>query len=60
MVEELTTLDTTSVEAKLLHELLTDLPMAEKTILAISMTCDNQTVVVKVNSSTYNMKVQGC
>ena len=42
MVEELTTLDTASVEAKLLHELLTDLPMAEKTILAISMTCDSQ------------------
>ena len=42
MVEELTTLDTTSVEAKFLHELLTDLPMAEKTILAISMTCDSQ------------------
>jgi hypothetical protein len=38
---ELTTLDTISVEAKWLHELLMDLPVVEKPVSAISMNCDN-------------------
>jgi hypothetical protein len=33
-----------------------DLPVVEKPIPAISMNCDNQTVIVKVNSSKDNMK----
>ena len=33
-----------------------DLPVVEKPIPAILMNCDNQTVIVKVNSSKDNMK----
>ena len=33
-----------------------DLPIVEKPIPAILMNCDNQTVIVKVNSSKDNMK----
>jgi hypothetical protein len=53
---ELTTLDTACVEAKWLHELRMDLPVIEKLISAISMNCDNQTVITKVNSSKDNVK----
>jgi hypothetical protein len=53
---KLTALDTATVEAEWLRELLMDLPMVEKPIPAISMNCDNQTVIVKVNSSKDNMK----
>jgi hypothetical protein len=42
MEVELTTLDTAIVEDEWLRELLIDLPMVEKPILAISMNCDNQ------------------
>ena len=33
-----------------------DLPIVEKSIPAILMNCDNQTVIVQVNSSKDNMK----
>jgi hypothetical protein len=33
-----------------------NLPVVEKPIPAISMNCDNQTVIIKVNSSRDNMK----
>ncbi len=33
-----------------------DLPIVEKLVPAILMNCDNQTVIVKVNSSKDNMK----
>ncbi|KAK1613079.1 hypothetical protein QYE76_036752 [Lolium multiflorum] len=56
MEAELTALDTTTVEAEWLRELLMDLPVVEKPIPAIPMNCDNQTVIVKVNSSKDNMK----
>ena len=56
MEAELTALDTTIVEAEWLRELLIDLPVVEKPIPAIIMNCDNQTVIVKVNSSKDNMK----
>jgi hypothetical protein len=56
MEAKLTTLDTASVEVEWLHELLMDLPMIEKPILAISINCDNQTVIIKVSSSRDNMK----
>lgn len=56
MEAELSALDTSTVEADWLRELLMDLPIVEKPIPAILMNCDNQTVTVKVNSSKDNMK----
>ena len=56
MEAELTALDTATVEAEWLRELLMDLPIVEKPIPAILMNCDNQTVIIKVNSSKDNMK----
>ena len=56
MEAELTSLDIATVEAKSLHDLLMDLPMVEKPIPPILMNCDNQTVIVKINSSKDNMK----
>jgi hypothetical protein len=56
MEAELIALDTTSAEAEWLRELLMDLPVVEKPIPAISMNCDNQTVITKVNSSKDNIK----
>jgi hypothetical protein len=52
----LTTLDTASVEAAWLHELLMDLPVVENPMPAISMNCDNQTAIIKINNSKDNMK----
>jgi hypothetical protein len=49
-------LDTTGAEAEWLRELLMDLPVVEKPISTISINCDNQTVIIKVNSSKDNMK----
>jgi hypothetical protein len=51
-----TALDTTSVEAEWLRELLMDLPVVEKHVSVISMNCDKQTVLIKINSSKDNMK----
>ena len=59
MEAELTSLDTASAEAEWLRELLMDLPGVEKSIPAISMNCDNQTMITKVNSSKDNMKSIG-
>jgi hypothetical protein len=56
MEAELTALDTAGAEAEWLRELLIDLPVVEKLIPAISMSCDNQTVITKVNNSKDNMK----
>jgi hypothetical protein len=56
MEAKLTILDTATVEAEWLRELLTDLSMIEKPITAIPINCDNQTVIVKVNSFKDNMK----
>ena len=56
MEAELTSLDIAGFEAEWLRDLLMDLPVVEKPILAISMNCDNQTVITKVNSSKDNMK----
>ena len=47
MEAELTALDTTTVEAKCMRELLMDLPVVEKPVPAIPMNCNNQTVIVK-------------
>jgi hypothetical protein len=56
MEAELATLDTATIEAEWLRELLMDLPIVDKPIPAILMNCDNQTVIVKVNNSKDNMK----
>ena len=56
MEAELTALDTATVEAEWLRELLMDLPVVEKPIPAILMNCDNQTVIHKIKSSKDNMK----
>jgi len=56
MEAELTALDTATVEAEWLRELLMDLPVVEKPIPAISMNWDNQTVIIKVNCSRDNIK----
>ena len=56
MEAELIALDTTTVQAEWLCELLMDLPVVEKPIPAILMNCDNRTVIIKVNSSKDNMK----
>ena len=56
MEAELTTLDTAGAEAEWLRELLIDLPVVEKPVPAISMNCDNQIVIIKVNNSKDNMK----
>jgi hypothetical protein len=57
MEAELTTLDIFSVEAECLRELLMDLPVDEKHVTTISINCDNQTVIIKINSSKDNMKL---
>ena len=56
MEAKLTALDTASSEAEWLHDLLMDLSVVKKPIPAISMNCDNQTMITKVNSSKDNMK----
>jgi hypothetical protein len=56
MEAELTVLDTAGAEAEWLRELLMDLSAVEKPIPAISINCDNQMVIIKVNSSKDNMK----
>jgi hypothetical protein len=47
MEVELTALDSASVESEWLRELLMDLPVVEKPVPAISMNCDNRTVIIK-------------
>ena len=56
MEAELTALDTATVEAEWLRELLMDLPIVEKHIPVILMNCDNQIIIVKLNNSKDNMK----
>jgi hypothetical protein len=56
MEAELTTLDTTTVKADWFHELLMDLPIVEKPLPVILMNCDNQMMIVKVDSSNDNIK----
>jgi hypothetical protein len=52
MEAELTTLDTATVEAEWLHELLMDLPVVEKPIPAISMN-------VTIKSDSQSEQFQG-
>jgi hypothetical protein len=56
MEAELAALDIATVEADWLRELFMYLPIIEKPLPAILMNCDNQAVIVKVDSSKDNMK----
>jgi len=56
MEAELTALDTSTVEAEWLRELLMDLPVVEKSVPAILMNCDNQKVIAKVSGAKDNAK----
>jgi hypothetical protein len=56
MEAELVSLDTATVEADWLCELLMNLPIIEKPLPAILINRDNQMVIVKVDSSNDNMK----
>jgi hypothetical protein len=56
MEVELIALDIATIEADWLRELLMDLPIVERPLLAILMNCDNQTLMVKVDSSKDNIK----
>ena len=56
MEAELIALDTAGSEAEWLRDLLMNLPVVEKPIPTISMNCDNQTMITKVNSSMDNIK----
>ena len=56
MEAELTALDTATVEAEWLRELLMDLPVVEKPITAILMYCDNETIIIKMTNAKDNMK----
>jgi len=56
MEAELIALNIIGAEAEWLRELLMDLPVVEKPVPVISMNCDNQIVIRKVNSSKDNMK----
>ncbi|WVZ53686.1 hypothetical protein U9M48_004591 [Paspalum notatum var. saurae] len=53
---ELTALDTSTIEAEWLRELLMDVPVGEKPIPAILMNCNNQPAIAKVNSAKDNAK----
>jgi hypothetical protein len=59
MKAKLIALDTARSEAECFCDLLMDLPVVEKPIPAISMNCDNQTMITKVNSSKDNMESTG-
>jgi hypothetical protein len=56
MEAELVAFDTATVEVDWLCELLMNLHIVEKPLSAILMNCDNQTVIVKVDSSKDNIK----
>jgi hypothetical protein len=56
MEVELTYLDTTIVEVDWLRELLMDMPIVKKPLPTILMNCDNQMVIVKVDSLKDNIK----
>ena len=56
MEAELESLDTATVEAEWLRELLMDLPIVKKPMPVILMNCDNQMVIIKVDISKDNMK----
>jgi hypothetical protein len=56
MKVEIAALHTAIVEADWLHKLLIDLSIIKKPLPAKLMNCDNQMVIVNVDSSKDNMK----
>jgi hypothetical protein len=56
MEAELAALNTSTIEAEWLRELLMDLPVVEKPILPILMNCDNHIMIGKVTSSKDMLK----
>jgi hypothetical protein len=56
MEAELPALHTATVKADWLRELLMDLSIIEKSLPVILMNCNNQTVIVKIDSSKDNIK----
>lgn len=56
MEAELVALDSAAVEVEWIREVLSDLPMLEKPILAVLTYCDNQTFLVNAKSRKDNMK----
>jgi hypothetical protein len=56
MEVEIVALDTFTVEVDWLCKLLMDLPIVEKALSAILMNCDNQTLIVKLDSLKNNVK----
>jgi hypothetical protein len=50
MKAELVALDTATVEVDWLHELLMDFPIVKKPLPTMLINCENQTVIVKVDS----------
>ena len=53
---EIITLDAATSKAKFLKNLLCDLPLLNKPIPLISMHCDSQVAIAKVNSKNFNEK----
>ena len=53
---EIIALDTATSEAEFLKNLLCDLPLLNKLIPPISMHCDSQVAIAKVNSKNFNEK----
>jgi hypothetical protein len=56
MEAKLPALDTATVEADWLRELLMDFPIVEKPLPVILMNCGNQMVMVKIDNLKDNMK----
>jgi hypothetical protein len=56
MKVELVALDSATVEAQWLRELLMELSLIEKPLPPILLCCDNPTILYKVMSSIENMK----
>jgi hypothetical protein len=56
MEAELPALHTAIVKADWLRELLMDLSIIEKSLPVILMNCNNQSVIVKIDSSKDNIK----
>jgi hypothetical protein len=56
MEVELVALETATSEAEWLHELLMDLLVVSKLVLAILLNCDNESVIKIVGSAKENLK----
>lgn len=57
MEAELIALDTTSIEAEWIKNLLTDIPLVNKPITAFSIHCDSKAVIESVRQFHLNKKM---